>query len=658
MADHQTERVIINGRLNTRAQAAALGKEQNMIITNYVQEDDGSVRVRPPWTFPRRVNLLTVNQASLETDTTGWAAAVNCTIARDITLFLHGTASLRLTATGAGDMSATTPTGASGRAVLPNRRYSAFAAFRAGTLGRTVNIYLRWYNSGGTFISESFGNSADGTGFWSQVATTNVMSPATAAFAAIAVEIVGAAAAEQHYIDQIQLSHGGNVGWGLPAAGTPNGGTNVFWSGLEASNLKGVYVSRRNEGANNSTIHRAENPATPDWGTGAIDTIAGANYMVPFVVGNGVVLYGNFTFPNSRLRFWNGTVAAEASAVAIAGRALAYHKERFWSAGPSAQPQRLYYSGITDHTSWDLNNYVPVGPDDGGVIEDISPALGGLLIAKSNSIWFLSGDGPTNFVLTKLDGGEGQWGRCICPTPYGAVIAGTLDVYLWQGGSVEPITVEHPQYTSGTAWVTTTFRDDKVFITQHGVNQWVRDMAAEKWHRESCASIAVDNPDAICVGGGDLDTLIMVPQSGCDVALDGIQTRNEVSLFRNKDQSNRGATYQIATGFFPLGPLGRPVTVDRLIVSVMQISGDVGAGEVLQLTGRIPQGQFGVSDIMSRNIVPEASSGVFRYLIEGDRQPVQLFGFNASQVIGSESDDEALWEILDVEVEYHVEEPR
>jgi len=657
MADHGVEKVVINGRLNTRSQWTALGREQNRVNTNYEQQDDGSVRVRAPWVFPRRPNLLTANQASLETDTTGWAAAVNCSIIRSVAQALHGTASLRLSSTGAGDMSATTPTGTSGRAVVAGRQYTALAAFRADASSRVVKLYIRWYNAGGAFISEDSSTSADAVGSWSQVAVVGKVAPVGATFAAIAVEIIAAGgAAELHYVDQISLAYGSIAAWNLPAAGTPNGGTNVFWSGLEAGNLHGVYVSRRDEGGNQTTIHRADDETTPDWGTAPIDTIAGGNYMVPFVVGNGIVLYGNFTFPSGRLRFWNGSAAADASAVAVAGRALAYHKERFWSAAPAADPDRVYYSAVGDHTSWDLNNYIPVGPDDGGIVEDIAPALGGLLIAKSNGIWFLTGDGPNTFVLTKLDGGEGHWGRCICSTPYGAAIAGTQDVYLWQGGSVEPISVEHPDYGPGPSWVTTAFRDDKLFITTNGT-MWVRDMAAEKWRNDSGATGA-DAWSAICNGGGDLDILLSVASSSCDPALAGLMTCNVLSANRVKDEANRGQVWQISTGFFPLGPLGRPFTVDRVTVLVRQLQNAGAGAPFLFFAAYRPNFLEGASSVGVLSLSPETNAGLYRYQFECSRLPMHLFALNWVQAMSAQSLDEVLWEVLDAEVEYHVEEPR
>lgn len=653
MASSQgTQKLTINGRLNSRSRWIAMGGDQLRTCRNMEQDDDGSMRTRSPWEIQKAPNLLTVNQASLETDTTGWAAAVNCTITRSLTQALHGVASLRLAATAGGDMSATTPTGVSGRAVIAGRTYTAAAGFRADATNRTARMYIRWYNSGGGLISEISANGSSNTGFWLQFPVTGV-APVGATFAAVVVEIVGAAAAELHYVDQIMLNHGAWTLWTLPAAGIPNGGASIFWSPL-TGNLRGVYVARNSGGS--ITIHRSESESSPDWGTGPIDTITCADLYTPFVAANGVVLYGNFGFPNDRLRFWNGTTTAEASTVAIAGRALAYHKERFWSAGPDIGADRLYYSGIADHTSWDVNNYIPVG-NDGEVIEDIEPALGGLLIAKQGSIWFLTGDGPLTFVLTRLDGGEGTWGSCICSTPYGAVIAGSKDVYLWQGGAVEPISVEHPDYNAGSAWVHTAFRDDRVFIANNTGDMWVRNMASEKWSLNRTASFNPNAISVITVGGTDLDVLIGIPQEGCHEALNGVQTRDVISDNRDKDAGNLGADYNVTTGFLPLGPLGRPFTVDRVTVSVMQLQ-DAGTGSLLVFGGRPGAGLDSMASVASRTITPEANAGYYRYQMEGSRIPQDLFGFLALNSLAVDDADTVMWDILGVEVEYHVEEGR
>jgi len=159
-------------------------------------------------------NLLTANQASLETGTTGWAAATNCAIAQTVAQALDGTHALQLTASSAADMSATTSTGTSGVAVTPGALYSAYAYFRAATTVRNVQVGLSWYTSGGALIgSTSYGAQvADTSTGWTQVTVTG-QAPATAAFVAVVAYVVAPANTEIHYVDVIWLAAGPVTQW-------------------------------------------------------------------------------------------------------------------------------------------------------------------------------------------------------------------------------------------------------------------------------------------------------------------------------------------------------------------------------------------------------------------------------------------------------------
>lgn len=158
-------------------------------------------------------NLLTANQASLETDTTGWAAGANTTITRSTTLAQDGVASLRLSSTAAGNVSATTPTGTSGIEVVAGEPLVAMASFRAGASARSCRVDLGWYSTAGVLLSTTTGATVtSATGSWTQ-ATTTAVAPAAGYVAVIVVVQSTAAGAELHYVDQIGV---------FPAdAGTP-----------------------------------------------------------------------------------------------------------------------------------------------------------------------------------------------------------------------------------------------------------------------------------------------------------------------------------------------------------------------------------------------------------------------------------------------------
>lgn len=160
-------------------------------------------------------NSLTVNQASLETDTAGWATQTNATITRTTAQALHGTASLQLSSVAAGDMAADTqPTKT---LVSASTQYTAAASFRTAVSARSVTCRIRWYTSADVFISESVGTAqTDGTGGWTQAVVT-ATSPGTAAKAAVAGHVAATgAASEVHYLDQAGLWAGASTSWVLP----------------------------------------------------------------------------------------------------------------------------------------------------------------------------------------------------------------------------------------------------------------------------------------------------------------------------------------------------------------------------------------------------------------------------------------------------------
>lgn len=156
------------------------------------------------------INLLSDNQENLEVGTTGWAAGANTTIARDTVQFYNGVASLRLTATGAGTMSATTPTGTSGIPVAPLRLHTF--AFRkriaSGTTTATITPTIHWYNSAGALISSFTQPGQPITNAWTSYTDANPVSPAGAAYAAVALVVAGAGVGEQVFFDVIQLVRG------------------------------------------------------------------------------------------------------------------------------------------------------------------------------------------------------------------------------------------------------------------------------------------------------------------------------------------------------------------------------------------------------------------------------------------------------------------
>lgn len=169
-------------------------------------------------------NFLSVNQSSLETDTTGWAANANCSIIRSSAQAADGTASLRLSSTASGDMSATTPTGTLGEPVTAGDQYTALASFRADALARSVRVDVRWYTSGGATISTTAGSATADTITGFTQASVTAVAPATAVFAAvIPVVVATGGVSELHYVDKVAFRRGASLVW---AAGGIDDDTN------------------------------------------------------------------------------------------------------------------------------------------------------------------------------------------------------------------------------------------------------------------------------------------------------------------------------------------------------------------------------------------------------------------------------------------------
>jgi hypothetical protein len=202
-------------------------------ITAYYDSIEGSVVV----TVYGRTNILTINQASLETDTTGWEASLNCAIARSTAEASIGSASLRLTATASGNMTANTNVYIP---VLPNTAFSASAEFKAAATARSCSVGIEWYTATNTSLGTVYGTASnDSTSAFSQK-TITATAPATAAYAEVYVKVASAASSEIHYVDKIAFHAGSSPTW-------TKGGFSNFYFDVERTNDSGVtYQAIRN----------------------------------------------------------------------------------------------------------------------------------------------------------------------------------------------------------------------------------------------------------------------------------------------------------------------------------------------------------------------------------------------------------------------------
>ena len=127
-------------------------------------------------------NLLTAAQASFESATFGWTAVANCTIAQSAAKAYIGANSLAITATGAGQASATTPTGTGAFLITPGLVYAFSGWFLAAATPETCGLQIVWYDNTGTQVATSVGATVtDSTSVWTRAEA--VATPPTTALA-------------------------------------------------------------------------------------------------------------------------------------------------------------------------------------------------------------------------------------------------------------------------------------------------------------------------------------------------------------------------------------------------------------------------------------------------------------------------------------------
>lgn len=158
------------------------------------------------------LNLLTLNQASLETDTAGWTALSNCSVSRSTAAAADGSASLQMSSTAAGTMTAETSTRPQ---VLAGAQYVAVASVRSATAARTVRVGIRWYDQAGALIgTTNFGSTATSTTAGFTAASSTQTAPSNAFTASVVLEVQSTAAgAELHRWDKIGLQAGSSTAW-------------------------------------------------------------------------------------------------------------------------------------------------------------------------------------------------------------------------------------------------------------------------------------------------------------------------------------------------------------------------------------------------------------------------------------------------------------
>lgn len=179
----------------------ALSPPPAPVLTATVQPNLPGFRVLLNVSAP--INLLTENQANLEVDTTGWAAVANCSISRVTSWSSNGGASLQLSSTAAGNMTAATSVRPS---IKQGQRVVIVGVGRSVAVVKSVRLDIRWYDVTGALLSTTTGVAAnDATASDTPWYATGV-APVNTRTADVLVNVIATAgAAELHRFDQIGM---------------------------------------------------------------------------------------------------------------------------------------------------------------------------------------------------------------------------------------------------------------------------------------------------------------------------------------------------------------------------------------------------------------------------------------------------------------------
>ena len=167
-------------------------------------------------------NLLTANQASVETDTTGFVAFNNvASMSASTDAALYGSKSLKVTSTGSDDTKVQLSSGLYTYDVpaTAGQTYTFSVYVKSAATPRSALAVIVWRDAGGSGISTTTGTAVTTTtSGWTRVLVTGV-APAGTVHAQLVITIVSSVANEVHYFDGFGFWEGAGGQWALP--GTP-----------------------------------------------------------------------------------------------------------------------------------------------------------------------------------------------------------------------------------------------------------------------------------------------------------------------------------------------------------------------------------------------------------------------------------------------------
>lgn len=230
-----------------------------------------------------------------------------------------------------------------------------------------------------------------------------------------------------------------------------------------------------------------EDISTGTWELIDSATCADTDAFVSISVGAGTLVWSSQTMDVPRSVNLTTLVAADVTDLnGLAGRTVCYHKDRMFVGGSTDEPSRMYFSDIGDPTTFTTaTDFLDVGGDDGEAIEDLVSVEGLLLVCKVNRLYLISGSGIETFITNELPGGSAATGRPAIRTPYGTVVVGPADIWVVQGGGVDPMSRSLGEGFSITGLVSTAYAQDMVLICDSGTGNLYRvNLVTGAWQLE------------------------------------------------------------------------------------------------------------------------------------------------------------------------------
>jgi hypothetical protein len=272
---------------------------------------------------------------------------------------------------------------------------------------------------------------------------------------------------------------------------------------------------------------------------------------VTFAQGAGKLVWSATTMAAPRLVNISGGGGSNISQLAgKAGRSSAYHKDRMFIGGSIDIPGRLYFSAIGDPNNYTTaTDFLDIGGDDGEALNDLVSVEGLLMVCKNNRLYLISGSGIESFFVNELPGGTAASGRPAIRTPYGTIVVGPDDIWVVQGGGVDPMSRPLGGGFAVTGNVSTAYAQDSVIVVDATTGRiWRVNLVTGSWAEED---VKTNEPYITFSLNGRL-------YYGANGSTTQVGGKRQLTDSRDYDTTSDGNVFHAATGKLALvGPSAR-----------------------------------------------------------------------------------------------------